>query len=75
MRTSEQSLTNLQLELLKLFTFNVNERDLKEIKKLLSNYFAKKATSSADKAWNEKGWSDKDVEKLLNSHLRTPYKS
>jgi hypothetical protein len=67
-------LTNLQLELLKIFSRTVSEKDLLEIKKTLSQYFAKKAINAADKVWDEKGWSKKEAEKILKKHLRTPYR-
>jgi hypothetical protein len=42
-------MTNLQLELLKIFNYNLNDEQLIEIKELLSNYFAQKATGEMDK--------------------------
>jgi hypothetical protein len=35
-----QPLSNLQLELLKLYTLNIPEQQLQEIKQLIGNYFA-----------------------------------
>ncbi len=74
MQARTDRLTNLQLELLKIFSRTVSEEDLLEIKKTLSQYFAKKAIAAADKAWDEKGWSKKEAEKILKKHLRTPYR-
>jgi len=59
-------LTNLQQELLKLCSRDVNERELKEIKDLIANYFANKAINSASKMWNEKGLTNDDMDKWLN---------
>ncbi len=39
----KQPFTTLQLELLRIFSRNISENDLIEIKQLLSQYFAKKA--------------------------------
>jgi len=74
MKTAKHKLSNLQLELLKLFARNISEKDLLKIKDLLVQYFAKKATDAANKVWDEKGWTDKDAERMLNTHMRTPYK-
>jgi hypothetical protein len=71
----QHSLSNLQLELLKLFARNVAEQDLLEIKKLLVKYFAKKAMDLADKVWEENDWTEADEQRMLNEHLRTPYLS
>jgi hypothetical protein len=35
-----KGLTNLQLELLKLFRFNLSDQQIKEVRALLSKYFA-----------------------------------
>lgn len=62
--------SNMQLELLKLYTRNVTDDDLAAIKDLLAQFFAKKATALADKVWDEKGL---DADTILNTHVRTPY--
>ena len=67
-------LTNLQLELLKTFSYDLSEEQLLEIKNLLAKYFAQKATSEMDKFWEENDWSDETIEKLAEEHLRTEYK-
>ncbi len=67
-------LTNLQLELLKLFTQNVDEEDLIAIRRMIARYFAEKAMGLADQAWEEKGWTDEDATRLAHTKMRTPYK-
>lgn len=69
MESLNYPLTNLQLELLKLFAMDVKNEDLIEIKKRIAFYFASKAIALADSQWE-----NIDEEKLLNSHLRTEYK-
>ena len=61
-----QPLTNLQLELLKLYSTNLDQKDLVEIKRILANYFAQRAIKEADKIWEEKGLSNEDMDKWLN---------
>ena len=68
-----QPLSNLQLELLKTFSQDVSDEDVREIKRLITRYFAEKSIKEADKVWDEKQWDDKKVEELLNTHMRTPY--
>ncbi len=46
-------LTNLQLELLKVFSVKLNDEQLKEIKSILSNYFAEKASDEMDGLWEK----------------------
>jgi hypothetical protein len=63
---SAKALSNLQLELLKLYSTNLAQSDLVEIKRILANYFAQKAISGADKIWDEKGLTNQDMKKWLN---------
>lgn len=70
MQTIKQPLTNAQLEILKAFSHNLNEKDLMDLRKMLADFFAEKAIAEANKAWDEKGWTNKDVDRLLNTKLR-----
>ncbi len=62
-------LSNLQLELLKLYSMNIEESDLAKIKALISRFFAEKAIGAADKAWKEKGYSQTDPDTWLNKEI------
>jgi hypothetical protein len=70
----KQPFSNVQLELLKVFAHNVSDSDLIELRRLLAQFFAKKAVNAADAAWDKNVWTDADVDRLLNTKLRTPYK-
>ena len=69
-----QKLTNVQVELIKMFNRQVPEEQLLEIKNLLAKYFAEVATREMDKLWVENDWSDDTMEEWLEEHNRTPYK-
>lgn len=58
-------LTELQLQLLKLFSREISQDELLEIKRMLSDYFAGKLTAEADKLWDEKGLTNEDMDKWL----------
>ena len=68
MQTSVMS--NLQLELLRTFTHQISDEDVLAIRKMLSDYFAKKAMDLADTAWETNNWTAKDTEKLSTEHNR-----
>ncbi len=53
-----QKLTNLQLELLKIFSYQLNPLQLTDIKNLLANNFAEPATQEMDKLWEENNWDN-----------------
>ena len=59
-------LSNLQQELLKLYSFDIPEADLLHIKRYLAKYFAFKAIGEADKAWDEKGYTNETMDQWLN---------
>ena len=69
-QTIPQPFTDLQLELLKLYARKVSEQDLLQIKQMLGQYFADKASDLADKVWDEKGLTE---EKILGEHYRSPH--
>ncbi len=75
MQTLNRPLSNMQLELLKLFSRDIAEEDLKAIKMLIVEYLSDKLDRQTDKVWEEKGWTEEDMERLLNTHMRTPYRS
>lgn len=63
----QTKLSNIQLELLKLYSRNIPEQELLDIKKLLSDYFSQKAIDEADKIWDENNFSNEKMDDLLNS--------
>lgn len=65
-----QSFSNLQLELLKVYSREVEEEDLLAIRKILADYFAKKAIENADKVWDQNGWKTEDTKILSKEHNR-----
>lgn len=61
-----QKLSPLQLELLKIYSFQPSQEDLLAVKQMLANYFSDKLISKIEKAVEEKGISEEDLEKWLN---------
>ncbi len=60
-----------QLRILRLFELERSEEEWREIRELIEDYLFKKAAKSAEKAWNERGYTNEDVEKWLKSDLRS----
>ena len=58
-------LTNLQMLLLKMYEVNVSDKDLKEISKMISEYFMKHAVEGDSKIWLEKGYTIEKIEQML----------
>ncbi len=66
MQTSvNQSLSNVQLEILKSFSHHLSERDLVEFRKVLALFFAERLMEQADAVWKDKNWDNETVDKML----------
>jgi len=61
-----QNFSNIQLELLKLYSTNIQDSELMEIKNYLAKYFAQKAVSRADSIWEAKGFDNDEMDRWLN---------
>jgi transcriptional regulator NrdR family protein len=61
-----KKLSELQLELLKIYSFNPSNEDLIKIRKILAVFFADKLTNHVQKAIEKKNITDEDLENWLN---------
>ena len=61
----QQNLTNLQMELLKMYSFPVSENILYEIKELLADYFAKKSILLADQEWENRNYNNETMDNWI----------
>lgn len=64
--STQTPLTNLQLEILKLYSFDLSEGELLELKHVLAQHFAARLTKRVDTIWQEKGYTEEDMEQWLN---------
>ncbi len=69
------NLSNLQIELLKLYQNNISEKHLFEIRILLAQYFAQKATEAMDKIWEEQNLTEQDMINWTNEHHRATHRA
>ncbi|MCB0610581.1 MAG: hypothetical protein KDD12_22865 [Lewinella sp.] len=58
-------LSALQLELLKVFSFNPTEEELKQVRKILAHFFAHRFTENVAKAGRARNVTDEDLDKWL----------
>ena len=68
--TINQPLTNVQLELLKTFSYDLSNNDIIEFKKNLADFFAKRLIKNADIFWDEESFNSNKVDEILNTKLR-----
>lgn len=66
MTNSVEKFTNVQLELIKSFAYELPEEELKELKNVLTQFFAKRIRQRTNKIWQEKGYSAQTMHDWLN---------
>lgn len=57
---------NLQQEIIKLYSTDLDYQELLGLKQILADFFAQKAINEADKIWDEQNLSDETMETWLN---------
>ncbi len=65
------ALSNVQMELLKLYSKDIPDTQLNEIKILLSNYFANKVSDELDILWKDNKWNYETMNQWANEHNRS----
>ena len=65
MNLSDDKLTTLQLELLKVYSFNPSPKEMEELKQFLGKFFADRFTQKVALAANEKGITNQDLDNWL----------
>lgn len=66
MNAEQSILTNTQLEMLKLFSTNLSEIELLELKEVIAGFYAQKSIDFANQVWQEKKLNQADMESWLN---------
>jgi hypothetical protein len=59
-------LSNVQAELLKLFSTDIPEKHLLELKTMMAHFLLEKAQDKADSIWDEKGYTDEKLSEILS---------
>ena len=65
MLTIPHPLSNVQIELLKVYSSSVPDEWVPEIREILARFMLEKAKDEADKVWLEKGYSEKTIQQWL----------
>ena len=60
--------------MLELVAKVTSESEMRDIRRMLGQYFAKRAEDAIDKLWDEDIINDGVIEEWKNEHMRTPYK-
>lgn len=66
-------LNEAQLSVLRLLATMKSVDEVHELRQIISNYYAQKATEEMDKLWESGEWSEEKNDTILKEHLRTPY--
>ena len=74
--TTTSQYTNLsigQLHILEMMNRCRTEKSLKQLKKLLFDFYAKEAVAEADRLWEAGVINEDKIEEWGQEHMRTPY--
>ncbi len=63
-----------QIEMLELVSRVTSEVEMQDIRRMLGQYFAKRAEDAIDRLWDEGVLTDGVTEEWKSEHTRTPYK-
>lgn len=66
--------TPFQIEMLELVSRVSSELEMRDIRRILGQYFAKQAEDAIDRLWDEGKLNDEVIEEWKTEHMRTPYK-
>jgi hypothetical protein len=58
-------MTNVQVELLKVFAMQLPDEQLRELRFLIARFLMEKVNTSIDKSFNERGYDETFYEKLV----------
>ncbi|MCU0468435.1 MAG: hypothetical protein MUF58_07525 [Arcicella sp.] len=61
---SNPPLSNVQLELLKLYATGVSDETLIDLKRTMAKFFLDRMRKSADMVWEEKGYTDTQMQAI-----------
>ena len=62
--------TPFQIEMLELVAKVTSESEMRDIRRMLGQYFAKRAEDAIDKLWDEGVINDGVIEEWKNEHMR-----
>jgi hypothetical protein len=61
-----EPLSNVQLELLKLYSTNLSIKEMEELREQLAHFYAQKSIRLANELWDKKGYTNDDMNSILN---------
>ena len=66
--------TPFQIEMLEMISRVTSEAEMQDIRRILGQYFAKRAEDAIDRLWDDGVLNDNVMEEWKSEHMRTPYK-
>ena len=65
-KLAPQPLSNLQVELLQLYSTGISDDYLIELKDVIAQFLFEKARDRADQIWEQKGYNNNTINQWLN---------
>ena len=67
------TLNEAQMSILRLLGSMKTVEEVKELRQVICDYYARRVEEEMDLLWEAGQWDDEKNEAVLNEHLRTPY--
>ena len=75
MANAAKSLSNAQLALLELFSENLSDKEMEDLREILLEFRYQRLQKSIDDLWEQDLVNEDEIERWGKAHLRTPYES
>ncbi|MBQ9555048.1 MAG: hypothetical protein IJV05_02375 [Muribaculaceae bacterium] len=63
-----------QMQMLELVSHVQSQEEMDDIRRMLAEYFAKRAEDEIDRLWDKGILNDEVMEEWKHEHMRTPYR-
>lgn len=67
------ALNRTQLEILRMFSRDLGDKELLELKRAFVKFLADKIEVLSEKAWTDNQWSQEKMDELSNGHFRSSH--
>lgn len=64
-------LSNLQVELLQLYPYDVSDEQIRDIRKLLADYFVRQIDGEMNQLWEANQWNQQTIDDWKKERLRS----
>ncbi len=69
-RKEKHTLTNGQIEILRMFSKPMNKTEIEDLRNILKEFLSKRIDNEVDEIWEKRNLSQNDLDELLSTHTK-----